>query len=311
MAIDVKLQELITQRNNLADNLNTMGVSANQSETLTTLVPKVLEIQNSSEETSPFISYYNTNTSAETHGRVCKYLFEIKELDVANSTSTSALFYGCTNLEKIGALLNFSNVKYMQQMFYNCSKLKAIPKLNTDIAISTINIFYGCSNITTIPEFNTSAVTQMEGMFYGCSKLSEIPLWLNTSSTTTTSNLFYNCSSLITIPELDFSNVRFLSTMFNGCTALTNLGGFLNLGKAFTTKSNNSSSYTLSLSPCKNLTHDSLMNVINNLYDLNLTYDVANGGTLYTQKLVLGSTNIAKLSSSELEICTQKGWVVS
>ena len=40
MAIDIKLRELITQRNNLADNLNTMGVEATREETLTTLVPR-------------------------------------------------------------------------------------------------------------------------------------------------------------------------------------------------------------------------------------------------------------------------------
>jgi hypothetical protein len=53
------------------------------------------------------------------------------------------------------------------------------------------------------------------------------------------------------------------------------------------------------------------MNVINNLYDLNLTYDVANGGTLYTQKLTLGSTNLAKLTADEIAIATSKGWTVS
>ena len=56
--------------------------------------------------------------------------------------------------------------------------------------------------------------------------------------------------------------------------------------------------------------NESLMNVINNLYDLNLTYDVANGGTLYRQILRLGSTNLAKLTSDEIAIATNKGWDV-
>ena len=50
------------------------------------------------------------------------------------------------------------------------------------------------------------------------------------------------------------------------------------------------------------------MSIINNLYDLNLTYDVANGGTLYRQRVQLGSTNLAKLSEEEKEIATNKGW---
>ena len=51
------------------------------------------------------------------------------------------------------------------------------------------------------------------------------------------------------------------------------------------------------------------MNVINNLYDLNLTYNVANGGTLYTQSLNLGSTNKAKLTAEEIAIATAKRMV--
>ena len=67
----------------------------------------------------------------------------------------------------------------------------------------------------------------------------------------------------------------------------------------------------LNLSTSSNLTYDSLMSVINNLYDLNLTYDVANGGTLYTQKFSVGSTNLAKLTAEEIAIATNKGWTVS
>lgn len=52
------------------------------------------------------------------------------------------------------------------------------------------------------------------------------------------------------------------------------------------------------------------MDVINKLYDLNLTYDVANGGTLYTQVLSLGDTNKEKLTAEEIAIATNKGWTV-
>lgn len=48
MAIADKLNELVIQRDNLANNLNTMGVSASTDETLSTLVPKVLDIETGS-----------------------------------------------------------------------------------------------------------------------------------------------------------------------------------------------------------------------------------------------------------------------
>ena len=76
--------------------------------------------------------------------------------------------------------------------------------------------------------------------------------------------MFTDCSSLKTIPMLDTSNVTDVNNIIGGCPSLTNLGGFKNLGKSFPT----TGVYTLYLySP---LTHESLMDVINNLYDLNL-----------------------------------------
>ena len=114
-----------------------------------------------------------------------------------------------------------------------------------------------------------------------------------------------------TLQELDMSKATRIENMFNGCTKLENIGGFLNLGKAYTYTGNGYNFYKLNLSKATLLTHDSLMNIINNLYDLNLSYNVANGGTLYTQNIVLGSTNLAKLTAEEIAIATNKGWTVS
>lgn len=161
-----------------------------------------------------------------------------------------------------------------------------------------------------IPVINTSQWTNMNQMFYECNNLTEIPQ-LDTKNATEMDCMFYNCNNLTEIPQLDTSNVTGVRDMFSYCYQLVNIGGFVNLGKGFTQKSDNCSSYSLDLSNSQQLTHESLMNVINNLYDLNLTYDVANGGTLYTQKLTLGSTNVAKLTAEEIEIATNKGWTIN
>ena len=58
------------------------------------------------------------------------------------------------------------------------------------------------------------------------------------------------------------------------------------------------------LSSATKLTHESLMNVINNLYDIKTKGCNA-------QPLVLGSTNLAKLTAEEIAIATNKGWNVS
>ena len=111
--------------------------------------------------------------------------------------------------------------------------------------------------------------------------------------------------------NFDCSKVTNVSNFASNNPDLKNLCPLLNLGKGYTQKSANYNSYKLDLSSCVNLTHDSLLGIINGLYDLNLTYDVAGGGTLYTQQLVLGSTNLAKLTEDEIAIGTNKGWVVS
>jgi hypothetical protein len=103
-----------------------------------------------------------------------------------------------------------------------------------------------------------------------------------------------------------------VASMFTNCSDLAEIQSFKNLGKGYTQKSNNYSNYKLSFLYCYNVTHDSLMDIITNgLYDLNLTYDVANGGTLYTQQLELGSKNLAKLTPQEIAIATEKGFSVS
>ena len=133
--------------------------------------------------------------------------------------------------------------------------------------------------------------------------LKKIPMFAITG--TSMHAFFEGCSSLTTIPQLDTSNVTAMNYTFNNCSKLTTLGGFQNLGQAYsTTQSANYSNYTLKLSSSTLLTHDSLMNVINNLYD------IATKGC-NTQKLVLGSTNLAKLTAEEIAIATNKGWSVS
>ena len=52
---------------------------------------------------------------------------------------------------------------------------------------------------------------------------------------------------------------------------------------------------------CVNLTHDSLMNVINEAGDV----------TSNPQTLTLGTTNLNKLTDEEKAIATNKGWTLA
>ena len=147
-------------------------------------------------------------------------------------------------------------------------------------------------------------LTSAMQMFYSSKYLKYVPDF-DTSNVTTMYSMFQYCPNLITVPKLNASKVVIIANMFGNCSNLTNLGGLENLGQAYdTTKSANYSNYTLDLSYSKKLTHDSLMNVINNLYDIK-------SKGCNPQSLVLGSTNLAKLTSEEIAIATNKGFNVN
>ena len=203
-------------------------------------------------------------------------------------TNASYLFYNGYRLDYLNEILSVcENTTQAMNMFANCSYL-------TDLDLSN---------------FNTTNVTIMDSMFSGCSSLVNLDLSnFNTSKLTNMTFMFYGCKNLVdlNLSSFDVINVVSVDYMFYNCKNLTNLKSFKNLGKGYTKKTNNYNKYKLDLSYSTLLTYDSLMSVINNLYDLNLAYNVAGGGKLYTQALVLGATNLAKLTAEEIEIATAK-----
>lgn len=184
------------------------------------------------------------------------------------------------------------------------SYIKSVPPLDLNNMTVATNFFSGCMSLENIEGLNISQITDTRYMFQYCYKIKEIPQ-IDTSKVTNMYNMFAECSLLETIPRLNANNVKSISNIFYKCYNLKNLGGFENLGMAYEiSQSANYSSYTLELSVSSNLTHESLMNVINNLYDIKTKGCNA-------QKLTLGTTNINKLTSEEIAIATSKNWTVS
>ncbi|MDD7756079.1 MAG: BspA family leucine-rich repeat surface protein [Clostridiales bacterium] len=233
----------------------------------------------------------------------CKGLVSVPLFDTSNVTDMSYMFNDCQSLVSV-PLFDTSNVTDMTEMFGHCPNLVSLPLFDTSKVTNMNRTFGQCTKLTEIPLFDTRNVTNMSDLFYDCRKLQEIPA-LNTSNATNVNEMFMSCTNLKTVPQLNFSKVTNVSRIFYYMRSIVNLGGFLNLGNAYApNQSANNSFYTLDLSTQDNITHDSLMNVINNLYD------IATKG-VKTQQLVLGSTNISKLSAEELQICTERGWSVS
>ena len=169
-----------------------------------------------------------------------------------------------------------------------------IKYLDISNATSARNMFYGCGNLISIPQLDTSNVTTLNSIFYGCSNLLSIPQ-LNTSNVTNISYMFQGCIYLKSIPLLDCSNVTraydILNPSYYGDQVhLTYMGGFKNIKVDF------------DIRKAPNLTVQSLMNVINNLYDFR-----ANGEST-TKTLQLGTTNLNKLTDEQKAVAVNKGW---
>jgi len=231
------------------------------------------------------------------------YALQIKE-NWSSPSSMSNLFNGDTNLIYMPYVTINPNVDSSTNMFSNCSRLLTLPLLDFSHITNMDYMFNGCVSLTEIPAINTSSATNMSGMFQGCSNLKYAPQ-LNTSNVENISTMFSSCVKLETVPELDGAKCRNAGYMFSGCTKLKDFGGLKNYGKAFLPEdSRNKTSFTLNFSTSTSMTHESLMNVINNLYD------IASAG-VQQQTLQLGYTNKSKLTEEEIAIATNKGWQVS
>ena len=221
-------------------------------------------------------------TQPENGSYLASLIKTLPTLDFSKTTSLRLFFSGRTKLEKV-TLINTSKVTDMQQVCNNCKEL------------------------THISFDDTSNVTNMNQAFAHCEKLQSVIL--TTNNVTNLTGTFAYCYQLKTIPLIDLGKCETIIDAFYWCSSLEDIGGFKDLGKAYTKTSSNYSNYTLDLQYSK-LTHESLVNLINNLYDLNLTYNVSGGGTLYSQTLKLGA-NKNKLTAEEIAIATNKGWNVT
>ena len=248
-------------------------------------------------------------------------------VDLPSLISAQYMFSGCTSLQSFTS--DLSQLEDSSYMFNDCTNLTSwnnnIPNLNNGDSM-----FYNCRNLTTFTS-NLSSLTNGNQMF-GYTKINswniDLPNLNNGSNMfsythltnwntplpklTDAQYMFSRCYDLVTYNVTDevienstymfmfddaltaftgnLSNLTNPSNMFNGCDILENITitGTLNCNN-------------FDLSPCPNLTVDSLMSVINALVDLT---------GQFSKRLTLGSTNLAKLSEEQKAIATNKNWIL-
>lgn len=136
--------------------------------------------------------------------------------------------------------------------------------------------------------------------FYYNSMMTVAPAW-DTSKATTLNNMFVNCPNLKTVPAYNgslitsMSNAQLFSTSSTQPKTVTSFGGLIG------------TKYGYNVQYMTNLTVESLMNIINGLYDFS-------DGTPHTTAnttMTLGATNLAKLTDEQKAVAIDKGWILN
>ena len=201
-------------------------------------------------------------------------------------------YYG--NRNSIVAKLKYSdtsNGTNFSYMFYYCSNLLTIPNIDTSNGTNFSYMFRNCRSLHTVQGLDTRNGADFSSMFYQCRALTSVPN-IDTSNGTNFSYMFYDCTALTSVPKLNLSSIISSSNMngmFISCKALENVTfeGTIKITANISV-----------FSSCPNLTVDSLMSFINALSD--------NTGVATTYTVIIGSTNLAKLTQEQIDIATAK-----
>ena len=229
------------------------------------------------------ISEYNAVFDTSLTGKISANITKIKTWNTKGRTNFKEMFSGLSILTEV-PMLDTSSGTDFSYMYQTCKKVTSFPVINTSSGTNFTYMYQACTGMTSFPEIDTSNGTNLSYMCSGCSNLKDVPL-LDCGKVTSIRNIFANASNI------------------------TNVEGFKDLGKAYSTSTSaNTSNYEISFTASVKVTEQSLINVLNNLYD------IATKGC-NTQKCTIGSTNLAKLTSEEgqqaLANAQAKGWTVS
>lgn len=197
---------------------------------------------------------------------------------------------------------NYYDQYYRGSGWFKAIKQYPIPEVGTDMQGAFV-----CWPFGDLPLVDTSKVTAAYQAFAYITLPTNFPQY-DFSSLKDSRGMFTEVRGITELPLLNFSSVDDARDMFRSSRSFVNLGGFIFGQTVKTSTATNDTRYALQLSDNKNLTEQSIINVFTYLDDI-----AARGCN--PQRIYIGSTNIAKLTSEEgqtaLSNVNAKGWTVS
>ena len=227
-------------------------------------------------EKSGSLALYNTSEMA----------YGVNEVYEAGKKAEYDVFWD--NYQQNGSIMDYSYA-FMNDK-WNDTNFKPKYPIKTTAAAQ---VFYGCGMVDTKLECDFSGCTAYTYWTFRWCKAKHIGVvdFSNSDRGDYLGGCFGFMPNCTDIDELILSERYEFKETFANSPKLTNVKFSGVIGKN-----------GLNLSPCPQLTHDSLMSVINCLKD----YSADTSGTSWV--VTLGTTNLNKLTNAEKAIATGKGW---
>lgn len=225
----------------------------------------------------------------------------LPQLDTSKTVDMSHMFAVATTPFP---LLDMSNVVDMTAMFSTNHGFTSVPALDAPNALK-LDYMFEKTNVVTVGDLNIPSVKSMMHMFDN----SDLKVLSNVNCKSV--ERFYGSGygeywlyvrSIEKIGVVACDSVIDIKYFFGNSSLpkLTEFGGCENLGKTDTVL-NTEGDYFMNYAP--NLTYESVMNV------LNLLYDRASAG-LSILTLKLHANHLAMLSDDDIAVATNKGWTI-
>ena len=267
-------------------------------------VDNIYEEINNSLKTKSGLDFYKIGYSQEMTdvannilNKDIEYSMEIAQNWDAYNTNGDEYFKGDKNLKYFPAI-NTANLLTANYFLADCPELRIVPELDFGDTHDATNLFDNCTKLEVVGGLRFERLVDGDYMFGGCTNLKTIHSLISPILEDAES-MFRNCTNLQSLPLLDFATVDSISYFFgfSDILGLTDLGGFKDLKIDWND--------TYGLCRCPNLTKQSILNVITNLYDFR-----TNGDTETTRTLKLHSNSLSLLSDDDKAIATDKGWIL-